>query len=151
MLKAPQNLFATAYDGSVRSDWQTVEGADGYILQFYNADEPEKCIKTRYAQNNSKLILGFRNGRKYVVRVKAFSYRDGKEVYGELSQPAEFTPMCHHLKAQNVITMNKGETSQIVWECRNKVPAVTFECDDSDVATVTKGGQLPLFRTARLR
>ena len=39
MLKAPQNLFATAYDGSVRSDWQTVEGADGYILQFYNADE----------------------------------------------------------------------------------------------------------------
>ena len=25
MLKAPQNLFATAYDGSVRSDWQTVE------------------------------------------------------------------------------------------------------------------------------
>ena len=63
MLKAPQNLFATAYDGSVRSDWQTVEGADGYILQFYNADEPEKCIKTRYAQNNSKLILGFRNGR----------------------------------------------------------------------------------------
>ena len=42
MLKAPQNLFATAYDGSVRSDWQTVEGADGYILQFYNADEPEK-------------------------------------------------------------------------------------------------------------
>ena len=68
MLKAPQNLFATAYDGSVRSDWQTVEGADGYILQFYNADEPEKCIKTRYAQNNSKLILGFRNGRKYVVR-----------------------------------------------------------------------------------
>lgn len=142
MLKAPQNLFATAYDGSVRSDWQTVEGADGYILQFYNADEPEKCIKTRYAQNNSKLILGFRNGRKYVVRVKAFSYRDGKEVYGELSQPAEFTPMCHHLKAQNVITMNKGETSQIVWECRNKVPAVTFECDDSDVATVTKGGQV---------
>ena len=142
MLKAPQNLFATAYDGSVRSDWQTVEGADGYILQFYNADEPEKCIKTRYAQNNSKLILGFRNGRKYVVRVKAFSYRDGKEVYGELSQSAEFTPMCHHLKAQNVITMNKGETSQIVWECRNKVPAVTFECDDSDVATVTKGGQV---------
>ena len=70
MLKAPQNLFATAYDGSVRSDWQTVEGADGYILQFYNADEPEKCIKTRYAQNNSKLILGFRNGRKYLVRVK---------------------------------------------------------------------------------
>ena len=142
MLKAPQNLFATAYDGSVRSDWQTVEGADGYILQFYNADEPEKCIKTRYAQNNSKLILGFRNGRKYVVRVKAFSYRDGKEVYGELSQSAEFTPMCHHLKAQNVITMNKGETSQIVWECRNKVPAVTFECDDSNVATVTKGGQV---------
>ena len=36
MLKAPQNLFATAYDGSVRSDWQTVDGADGYILQFYN-------------------------------------------------------------------------------------------------------------------
>ena len=78
MLKAPQNLFATAYDGSVRSDWQTVEGADGYILQFYNADEPEKCIKTRYAQNNSKLILGFRNGRKYVVRVKASAIVTGK-------------------------------------------------------------------------
>lgn len=142
MLKAPQNLFASAYDGSVRSDWQSVEGADGYILQFYNADEPEKCIKTRYAQNLSKLIMGFRNGRKYLVRVKAFAYHDGKEVFGELSQAVEFTPICRHLKAQNVIIMNKGETSQIVWESNNKVPAVTFYCDDNNVATVTKGGQV---------
>ena len=51
MLKAPQNLFATAYDGSVRSDWQTVEGADGYILQFYNADEPEKHAMHRITQS----------------------------------------------------------------------------------------------------
>lgn len=50
MLKAPQNLFATAYDGSVRSEWQAVDGADGYILQFYNADEPEKC-KSRVMHN----------------------------------------------------------------------------------------------------
>ncbi len=142
MLKAPQNLFATAYDGSVRSDWQPVDGADGYILQFYNADEPDRCIKTRYAQNLSKLIMGFRNGRKYLVRVRAFSYSDGKEIAGELSQPAEFTPICRHLKAQNVITMNKGETSQIVWERRNIVPAVAFSCDDESVATVTKGGQV---------
>lgn len=142
MLKAPQNLFATAYDGSVRSDWQAVEGADGYILQFYNADEPEKCIKTRYAQQTSKLIMGFRNGRKYLVRVKAFVYRDGNEIAGELSQPAEFIPVCRHLKAQNVITMNCGETTQIVWECNNKVPAVKFACDDENVATVTKGGQV---------
>lgn len=142
MLKAPQNLFATAYDGSVRSDWQAVDGADGYILQFYNADEPQKCIKTRYAQNLSKLIMGFRNGRKYLVRVKAFCYRDGKEVSGELSEAAEFIPICRHLKAQNVITMNKGETSQIVWECRNKVPAVTFASVDTDIVTVTKGGQV---------
>lgn len=142
MLKAPQNLFATAYDGSVRSDWQPVDGADGYILQFYNADEPDRCIKTRYAQNLSKLIMGFRNGRKYLVRVRAFSYSCGKEIAGELSQPAEFTPICRHLKAQNVITMNKGETSQIVWERRNIVPAVVFSCDDESVATVTKGGQV---------
>lgn len=142
MLKAPQNLFATAYDGSVRSDWQAVDGADGYVLQFYNANEPEKCIKSRYAQNLSKLILGFRNGRKYLVRVRAFYYRDGKEIAGELSQPAEFTPICRHLRAQNVITMNKGETSQIVWERRNVVPAVIFSSDDESVATVTKGGQV---------
>ena len=142
MLKAPQNLFATAYDGSVRSDWQAVDGADGYILQFYNADEPEKCIKSRYAQNLSKLILGFRNGRKYLVRVKAFCYSDGKEIAGELSRPAEFTPICKHLRAQNVITMDRGETSQIVWERRNIVPAVVFSCDDESVATVTKGGQV---------
>lgn len=142
MLKAPQNLFVTAYDGSVRSDWQAVDGADGYILQFYNADEPEKCIKSRYAQNLSKLIMGFRNGRKYLVRVRAFIYSEGKELLGELSQPVEFTPICRHLKAQNVITMEKGETSQIVWECRNKVPAVTFASTDINVASVTKGGQV---------
>ncbi len=142
MLKAPQNLFATAYDGSVHSDWQPVDGADGYILQFYNADEPDRCIKTRYAQNLSKLIMGFRNGRKYLVRVRAFRYSGGKEIAGELSQPAEFTPICRHLKAQNIITMNKGETSQIVWERKNIVPAVAFSCDDESVATVTKGGQV---------
>ena len=142
MLKAPQNLFVTAHDGSVRSEWQPVDGADGYILQFYNSDEPDRCIKTRYAQNLSKLIMGFRNGRKYLVRVKAFRYSDGKEIAGELSQPAEFTPICRHLRAQNVITMNKGETSQIVWERRNIVPAVAFGCDDESVATVTKGGQV---------
>ena len=142
MLKAPQNLFVTAYDGSVRSDWQPVEGADGYILQFYNADEPEKCIKTRYAQNLSKMIMGFRNGRKYLVKVKAFVYHDWKEVFGESSQAVEFTPICRHLKAQNVIIMNKSETTQIVWECNNKVPAVTFDSDDNNVVTVTKGGQV---------
>lgn len=142
MLKAPQNLFATAYDGSVRSEWQAVDGADGYILQFYNADEPEKCIKSRYAQHLSKQILGFRNGKKYLVRVRAFRYSGGREIAGELSQPAEFTPICQHLKAQNVIAMNKGETSQIVWERKNIVPAVVFSCDDESVATVTKGGQV---------
>ena len=142
MLKAPQNLFATAYDGSVRSEWQAVDGADGYILQFYNADEPEKCIKSRYAQHLSKQILGFRNGKKYLVRVRAFRYSGGREIAGELSQPAEFTPICRHLKAQNVIAMNKGETSQIVWERKNIVPAVVFSCDDESVATVTKGGQV---------
>lgn len=45
MLKAPQNLFATAYDGSVRSDWQTVEGADGYILQFYKQMNRKSALK----------------------------------------------------------------------------------------------------------
>ena len=142
MLKAPENLYATAFDGSVRAYWKAVEGADGYVLLFYNKDEPDKCIKTRYAQNLTKQLLGFKNGRKYLVRVRAFYYENGKEVMGELSDSVEFVPICRHLKAQSVITLQKGETAQIVWEHNNKTPYVTFSSDNESTATVNANGRV---------
>ena len=142
MLNAPQNLYATAFDGSVRSTWTAVDGADGYILKFYNKDEPEKCIKSRYAQGTTKLILGFKNGREYLVRVCAFRYNGGREVIGELSCPASFVPICRHLKAQNIITAQKGESVQIVWEHNNITPHVVFSSDDENIATVNDNGRV---------
>ena len=36
MLKAPQNLFATAYDGSVRSEWQAVASVGRVVVLFHS-------------------------------------------------------------------------------------------------------------------
>lgn len=146
MLNAPQNLYVTSFDGSARSTWTAVHGADGYILKFYNKDEPDKCIKSRYAQGTTKLILGFKNGREYLVRVCAFRYLSGREVIGELSQPALFVPICRHLKAQNIITVQKGKTAQIVWEHNNKTPHVVFSSDNESIATVNANGRVTAVR-----
>lgn len=139
-LNPPQNLRAEPIDGGVQSKWSAVSGADGYILSYYLAENPSFCIKTRYAQNCSKIILGFKNGVKYYVTVKAFRYVNGREVIGEESERVVFVPISSVLKAQNTICLAPGESEQIICEYQNTIPSVKYRSTDREVATVDSEG-----------
>ncbi len=139
-LTAPQNIVAEPRDNAVRVSWDEVEGADGYTLFFFRKDNPRACIKKRYAQRNTKQVLGFFNGDEYQVYVRAFRYEDGKEAEGEASKKISFIPISMHLKAQKVLCLTTGEIGQIEWEYRNKRPYALFYCEDETIAEVDRNG-----------
>lgn len=141
-LTAPQGLTATGKDGAVYAEWSEVEGADGYRLFYYEASDPDNCIKTRYAQRNGKTILGFKNGTEYLMRVCAFKTVKGKEVLGEMSEKVSFVPICETLKAQNSICLETGASGQLVWEYRNTVPKAAFASDNGSIAQVDGNGKV---------
>ncbi|MGN0651320.1 MAG: CapA family protein [Oscillospiraceae bacterium] len=139
-LNPPENLKLTGKDCSALAVWDAVEGADGYRLSYFCADDPERCIKMRYAQDNRKLILGFTNGTEYLAAVCAFRYENGVEVLGELSEKVPFVPISEKLKAQNTICLSVGENARLVWECQNSVPLADFESEDDNIAVVGPDG-----------
>lgn len=139
-LKAPENLKVIGKDGASLSMWDKVEGAEGYKLQFFSADDPEKCIKSRYAQDCRKIILGFENGKEYLVRVCAFTYEKNAEVRGNFTEKVPFVPVCLKLKAQGTICLKSGETEQIVCECNGETPSVKYASEDPDVVSVSASG-----------
>ena len=81
-------------DGRAISSWNEVENADGYILSYYRACEPELCIKTRYSQKPEKTILGFQNGVEYLADVCAYQFCDGVEIRGDKSDKIKGSK-CH--------------------------------------------------------
>lgn len=99
-LNAPNDLRAEAGSRSARLSWERVKGADGYILSFFRADDPERCIKTRYSQRTKRLISGFENDCEYLVSVCAFLYFRGREILGERSEKVPFMPHADKLTAQ---------------------------------------------------
>ena len=139
-LKAPENLKVTGKDGASLSEWDKVPGAEGYKLQFFAADDPEKCIKSRYAQDNQKMILGFENGKEYLVRVCAFTYENNAEVRGNFTEKVSFVPKCLKFKAQNTICLKVGETEQIVCEKNGITPAVRYASETPDIVSVSSTG-----------
>ncbi len=141
ILGSPKNFRVQGKDGSSVSEWSKVDGADGYKLYFYAADNPEKCIKVRYAGKDcKKTILGFKNGKEYLCCVCAFRYEKGREVLGEFTEKESFTPVCRKLKAQNTICLHVGEKSKIVCEYMNTNPKASFVSDNSSVASVAPDG-----------
>ncbi len=141
-LNIPENFSVQGKDGASLSEWEPVEGADGYHLQFFSADEPEKCIKSRYSQGCKKMILGFQNGKEYLVRVAAFQYIDNIEVKGGYTKKMSFVPVCNGLKAQGVVCLKVGETEQLVCEHPEKKMPVTYMSEDSQVASVSHEGMI---------
>lgn len=137
---APENFRVTPKDGSALSEWEPVAGADGYKLFFYSAAEPDKCIKSRYAQDNKKTILGFENGKEYLVQVCAIKYNGNSEERGELSEKLPFVPISEKLKAQPVLCLKKGEKAQLVCERRGESPHVSYQSENSDIASVSGSG-----------
>lgn len=139
-LPAPENVVALPHDNAVRVKWDEVEGADGYILYFFRENAPRTCIKKRYSQKNTKYILGFFNGDKYLVSVRAFYYENGEECVGELSGKVPFTPISMNLKAQKVLCLTTGEIGQIDWEYRNTRPYALFYSEDENIVEVDRNG-----------
>lgn len=139
-LRAPDNFAVEGKDGAALSTWDTVEGADGYKLQFFTADEPERCIKSRYAQDTKKMILGFENGREYLVRVCAFKYNGNLEERGNFTGKIPFTPVCVTLKAQGTVCLKAGETEQLICEQNGETPNVRYETENPEIAEVNSDG-----------
>ena len=141
VLNAPENFRVIGKDGSSLSVWDKVAGADGYKLFFYSAENPDKCIKTRYAsQNCKKMILGFKNGKEYLCCVCAVKNENGGEVLGNRTEKLPFVPVSNTLKAQNTICLSVGEKARINWEYKNTIPKVSFVSDNPSVATVSSEG-----------
>ena len=57
------NFRVTALDSAVVCDFDPVEGADGYIISFFKDDDPNRCIKKRYADKtgNSAHSVGIKS------------------------------------------------------------------------------------------
>ncbi len=141
-LSVPLNITVTPKDGAVLTGWDSIEGAEGYKLFYYTAENPDTCIKTRYSQTNSKTILGFKNGSEYLVSVCAFTSENGNEILGEMSGKIPFTPISETLKAQKVLCLKKGGSAQIQWELKNSVPSAVFLSENEDIAIVDSKGKV---------
>ena len=139
-LKAPENFRVTGKDGAALSEWDKLEGADGYKLQFFSAANPERCIKSRYAQDNRKMILGFENGKEYLVRVCAFNYEDNLEVRGNYTEKMPFVPISVNLKAQGTVCLKIGETEQLICERNGETPTVKYLSENPDIVSVNASG-----------
>ena len=140
-LKAPNNFNVVGEDGACFARWDAVEGADGYKLYFFRASEMESCIKIRYSQTCEKTVLGFENNEEYLVRIRAFTLKNGKENVGTASEKVAFTPISTKLKAQKTICMKAGETAQIKCERENSVPRIrSFISSNEKIATVDMSG-----------
>lgn len=139
-LSIPQNFRVVPRDGSVFSEWDAVEGAVGYRLFYYDADEPKKCIKTRYAQDPKKTVLGFKNGREYMVQVCAVRYNGNVEERSAMTEKLSFVPFSEKLKAQSVLCLKKGETAQLVCERKGEAPRVSYQSENSNIASVNPTG-----------
>lgn len=139
-LNAPNDLRAEAGSRSARLSWERVKGADGYILSFFRADDPERCIKTRYSQRTKRLISGFENDCEYLVSVCAFLYFRGREILGERSEKVPFMPHADKLTAQENVCLKTGGSEQIKWEHSDKNVTVTFKSDDPRIAAVSDAG-----------
>lgn len=142
ILSAPENFRVTPKDGSVLSEWNAVAGAVGYRLFYYTADEPKKCIKTRYAQEPRKTILGFENGKEYLVQVCAVRYNGNVEEKGAMTEKLSFVPFSDKLKAQSVLCLKKGEKAQLVCERRGETSHVSYQSENSDIVSVNSSGQV---------
>lgn len=139
-LSIPRNFRVVPKDGSVFSEWDAVEGAVGYRLFYYDADEPKKCIKTRYAQDSKKTVLGFKNGREYMVQVCAVRYNGNVEERSAMTEKLSFVPFSEKLKAQSVLCLKKGETAQLVCERKGETPKVSYQTENSSIVSVNTTG-----------
>ncbi len=140
----PSGFKVKGRDGRAISSWNEVKNADGYILSYYRAGEPELCIKNQvFTKNRRKPFWGFRNGVEYLADVCAYQFCDGVEIRGNKSDKIPFVPVSMKLKAQNVICLSENESKKIEVEYKKiRFLSVSFQSLDENVAVVDEYGMV---------
>lgn len=129
-------------DGKMLAKWSPAGECDGYKLLIYNDADCKKLFRTRYSEGCRKTLLGFPNGvNKYLV-ITPFVKQNGKEIYGEKSDPIKFATCSQNLKLnKSVLVMKTGETWLLQGEEKNEVITdLDYRSTDPDVVSVTKEG-----------
>lgn len=88
-LDVPKNFKAEAlsYGNCISMTWDTVKGADGYIVYVYNVSTKkyEKFKIVYGAESDYYTQSGFTSGKTYKFKIAAYVMENGKEVHGKLS------------------------------------------------------------------
>lgn len=78
----------------VKVQWNTVDAADGYQIQYSYKKGFKKQVKTvnvNKANKSSKVIKKMKVGKKVYVKVRAYQNVDGQKVYGNFSKVKNLT------------------------------------------------------------
>ena len=78
----------------VKVQWNTVDGADGYQIQYSYKKGFKKQVKTinvNKASKSSKVIKKMKVGKKVYVKVRAYQNVNGQKVYGNFSKVKNLT------------------------------------------------------------
>ena len=84
-LSKPESITAKNTGSKrVRISWKKVSGATGYQVYYSTSKSGEyKLLKTTSGLNYSK--TGFKKGKTYYFKVRAYRTINGKKVYGSFS------------------------------------------------------------------
>lgn len=137
---APENFNVVPGDCSAEISWEPIKGAAGYKLQIFRASDPDNAIKTFRIGNCLKTVRDLINGENYLASVCAVSNLGKVEFRGESTSKILFVPISEHLKAQNIICLSTGESANIKWEYRNRIPRAEFASANDSIATVSDSG-----------
>ncbi len=148
-LLSPEKVTAAAGDGTVTVSWEPVESAEGYKLYFYEAAEPENCVKIIYSQRCAGTVSGFKNGAEYLVSVCAFRHDKKREIRGEKSQPAMFRISSESLSARHILCLEEGEIESAAPKYGGDIPDARFSSSDTGVAVVDGYGNVTAVSNGR--
>ncbi len=73
----------------VKVKWNTVNGADGYQIQYTYKKGFKKKVKTvnvNKASKSSKVLKKMKVGKKVYVKVRAYQNVNGQKVFGNFSK-----------------------------------------------------------------
>lgn len=88
-LKAPTGLiYSPASDGKIALSWNTVKGAEGYVIYRY---KDGSWVKLATTKKNTVIISGITNSKNYYYKVAALDKINRKYYRGEF---------CEHIKVQ---------------------------------------------------
>lgn len=89
-LNTPKNFNAKAlsYGNCISMTWDTVKGADGYIVYIYNSSTKKyEKFKTIYGGSSDYYTQsGFTSGKTYKIKIAAYIIKNGKAVHGKFSE-----------------------------------------------------------------